>query len=577
MCSILGGIKILHAQFPVLLKQDKKAHHVHYLLQGVRGHVKKNIEARLAVLEKSYKPPLNTAQYQAFTQQAPEQILNAMEPYGYYKPTIKAALLNPGKPNVQAIFTIVPGPLMRVTQLRIILDGPGKDESFFKEIIKKFPLKVGDPLLIKKYIQGKQQLIDVATQEGYLKYQMALSRVAINLDHYTSDITIHFNTGERFYFGDVSFTKTPYNEEYLRRYIPFEKGAPFAPSELTTFQDALSSSDQFKQVTVLPEYNDVQQQSVPILVELTPAPSQSYTFGAGYGTDTGARGTAGWNLLQVTPSGHKFQALIQASQLQNSVQAQYTIPGLQPTKEEYAMTASVYNLNYPGSKSNEAQLSGAYRKHEGDFQQAYSMNALLASYTIEQDPRQDAFVLYPSANWKWRQADSPIFAKNGYSLSFTTQGSAESLGSSVSFAQAEIQGKWAKTIQPIHSRLYTRADLGITSVDSIDNLPPSLQFYTGGAQSVRGYSYQSLGPGKALIAASAEWQQEVMKNGYLTFFYDAGNAFNNTPVQLMRSIGGGIMWVTPIGPLHLSLAKALDQNPNDTGPWHVVFSMGPDL
>ncbi len=573
----LLNAKILYAQFPVLLKHKEIKSVLHYELHGVKGKVRKNIQARLSVLIKSYQGNTSAKQYQAFVQQAPEQILKAMQPYAYYKPQIQASLLSPETPNMHAVFNIEQGPQLLVTKLTIVLEGPGRNEPFFQKVVKSFPLKEGEPLLIQKYNRGKQAFMDTATQEGYLKAEMTTSEILVNLDHYTSQITLRFNTGKRFYFGDVTFSKTPFNEDYLRRYIPFARGAPFSPNELTVLQDDLSSSEQFKQITVLPEYNDVQNQSVPVLVELTPAPSQSYTFGAGYGTDTGVRGTVGWNLLRVTPSGHKFQALIQASQLQDSIQAQYIIPGQHPTTEEYAITGSVYNLNYPGSQSNAAQLSGAYRTHVGDFNAVYSLNALYEHYTIEQDPSQNAFVLYPSANWKKRVADNAIFAKNGYSISFTTQGSAEALGSSVSFAQAEAVGKWAKTIRPLHSRIYTRADVGMTSVNDINNLPPSLQFYTGGAQSVRGYSYQSLGPGKALIAASAEWQQEVIKNGYLTFFYDAGNAFNGA-VQLMRSRGAGIMWVTPIGPLHLSVAQVLDETPNNSsGSWHVVFSMGPDL
>lgn len=567
--------KVLEAKLPALSKDDDRKSSLHYVIEGVKGKVKKNVEARLLVLSKEYTGNPTSALYNEFIQKAPEQILKAMQPYGYYKPDIKANLQH--KNDWEAVFKITPNEQMRVTKLSVVVDGPGKDEPFFQKIVVHFPLKEGAPLYIKKYNLGKQQLMETASHEGYLKAQMTASQVLINLDNYTSEIYIHFNTGKRFYFGPVSFNKTPYNQEYLRRYIPFEQGEPYTPDALTNFQDALSGTNQFKQISVLPEYNDVQTQSVPILVQLSPQPSQSYTFGAGYGTDTGVRGSVGWNLLNITPTGHKFQALVQASQFQDSVQGQYIIPGLHPTTEEYAITGSLYNLNYPGSKSNAAQLSAAYRTHEGIWQTAYSMNALYEHYTIEEDPSQDAFVLYPSANWKMLKTDNPIFGKNGYSFSFTTQGSAESLGSSVNFAQAEVLGKWAKTINPLHARLYARGDLGMTAVDNIDNLPPSLQFYTGGAQSVRGYSYQSLGPGKALIVGSGEWQQEVIKKGYLTFFYDAGNAFNDTPVQLMRSFGTGIMWVTPIGPLHLSVAKALDQNPNDQGPWHIVFSMGPDL
>lgn len=572
----LFNAPLLHAQFPSFLQSKEDPNKLQFVVQidGVKNAVNKNIQARLLILAKPYKKNPTTAQYQTFVKQAPDQILKAMQPYGYYKPTIKSSLANAGSSNMQAVFNVTPGPQIRVNKISITIEGEGKNEPFFQNVIKKFPLKIGDPLLIKRYLRGKQAIIETAIQQGYLKSTMVVSQVRINLDRYTSEIVIRFNTGKRYYFGNTSFTKTPYNEDYLRRYLPYDKGEPFSPAKLTTLQDDLSKSNQFRQINVLPEYNDVQNQSVPVLVQLTTAPSQSYTFGAGYGTDTGVRGTVGWNLLQVTPSGHKFQALIQASQTQNSAQAQYIIPGTRPANEEYAVTGSVFNLVYPGSTSNAAQVSGSYRYHKDNFEKTYSLNALYEHYTIGSDPSQNAFILYPSGNWKYRKVDNDIFAKNGYSVSLTTQGSTEAIGSTVNFAQAEVVGKFAKTIKPLHGRFYTRADIGMTAVNDIDNLPPSLQFYTGGAQSVRGYSYQSLGPGKALIVGSAEWQQQVIKNGYITFFYDTGNAFNNS-VDLKQSVGTGIMYVTPVGPLRLSLARTLEDD--DGKEWHVVFSMGPDI
>lgn len=578
LCFILFLLHapLLHAQFPSFLKSKEDPNKLHFIfhVEGVKNAVRKNIEARLLILAKPYNKNPTTTQYQTFLKQAPDQILKAMQPYAYYKPSIQSSLANAGTANMQAVFYIQPGPQLRVNKISITIEGDGKEELFFKPVIKKFPLKVGDPLLIKRYLRGKQALMDTAIQEGYLKATMVISQVRVNLERYTSEIVIRFNTGKRYYFGNTSFTKTPFNEDYLRRYLPYEEGEPFSPEKLTTLQDDLSKSNQFRQINVLPEYNQVQNQSVPVLVQLTPAPSQSYTFGAGYGTDTGIRGTVGWNLLRVTPSGHKFQALIQASQTQNTAQAQYVIPGKRPANEEYAMTGSVFNLIYPGSKSDAAQVSGSYRYHKDNFEKTYRLNALYEHYTIGSDPSQNAFILYPSGNWKYRKVDNDIFAKNGYSLSLTTQGSTEAIGSTVNFAQAEVVGKFAKTIRLLHGRFYTRADVGMTAVNDIDNLPPSLQFYTGGAQSVRGYSYQSLGPGKALIVGSAEWQQEVIKNGYLTFFYDTGNAFNNS-VDLKQSVGAGIMYVTPVGPLRLSLARTFDDE--DGKNWHVVFSMGPDI
>lgn len=571
----------LYAAFASLSKSEEKPK-LQYRFDGVKGkNIQKNIDARLAQFIKSEytEKKLAFTQYQSFVQSAPAQILQAMEPYGYYKPEITGKLVNVGKENIEAVFHVIPGEQMHVSLIHIMLEGPGKNEDFFLKSVKNFPLKEGEPLLTKKYTEGKQQLLDIATQNGYLKAEMQQSQIRINLKKYTSEIFIRLHTGQRFYFGPVSFSKTPYSDEYLRRYIPFKSDTPFVPNKLTTFQSYLGGTNQFKQVSIIPQYNNNEavNQTIPVLVELEPQPSQSYTVGAGYGTDMGVRGSLGWNILNITPTGHKFNALIQASQLQSSIQGQYTIPGLNPTTEEYAITGSLYTLDYPDSKSEAAQLSVAYRTQQSIFQSSYSANTLYEHYTISEDPAQDAFIVYPGATWKTSKKDSPIFSKNGYMYSLTTQGSSEELASTVSFAQVEMLGKWAKTIKATHSRLYTRADLGVTAVDNIDNLPPSLQFYAGGAQSVRGYAYQDLGPGKALIVTSIEWQQEVAKDWYVTAFYDAGNAFNDTPIKLMRGVGPGIMWVTPIGPLNLSIAKALDQDPNDSGPWHIAFSMGPDL
>ena len=72
--------------------------------------------------------------------------------------------------------------------------------------------------------------------------------------------------------------------------------------------------------------------------------------------------------------------------------------------------------------------------------------------------------------------------------------------------------------------------------DPLTDLPPSLRFYAGGDRSVRGYTYQSLGPkdasgnvigGKHLLVGSVEVEYAISKSWSMALFYDVGNAFNN--------------------------------------------------
>ena len=112
-------------------------------------------------------------------------------------------------------------------------------------------------------------------------------------------------------------------------------------------------------------------------------------------------------------------------------------------------------------------------------------------------------------------------------------------------------------------------------------LPPSIRFFAGGDQSVRGFSYQSLGPrdasglvvgGSDLLVGSAELERALFQNWGVSLFYDTGNAFdafNN--LQFQQAGGVGLHYYTPVGGLNLSLAKRLGVNRE---VYYIHFTVG---
>ncbi len=115
-----------------------------------------------------------------------------------------------------------------------------------------------------------------------------------------------------------------------------------------------------------------------------------------------------------------------------------------------------------------------------------------------------------------------------------------------------------------------RAEGGITIQDEFDDLPPSMRFFAGGDQSVRGYAYKSLGPkdaqgdvigGRHLMIGSAEVEMPINDDWSLALFYDTGNAFDNVKdYELAHGAGLGIRRHTPIGPIKLDIARQLEGN-----------------
>ena len=141
-------------------------------------------------------------------------------------------------------------------------------------------------------------------------------------------------------------------------------------------------------------------------------------------------------------------------------------------------------------------------------------------------------------------------------------------------------------------RWLLHGNLGVTGTGRIERVPLSLQFFAGGAQSVRGYDYQELGPGRYLIVASVEYQHQVKGNWWGAGFIDSGNAINSFSNQknsflgkraptsislaqvLKTSAGLGVMYVSPVGPIEVTIAKPITDSNKSA---KIQFTMGANL
>ncbi len=121
---------------------------------------------------------------------------------------------------------------------------------------------------------------------------------------------------------------------------------------------------------------------------------------------------------------------------------------------------------------------------------------------------------------------------------------------------------------PIGQRdvLILRGEMGAVKVDTADIVPNRFLFRTGGATTVRGYDYESLGVkrggatvgGRALALASAEyvhWLQRWGGDWGVAGFVDVGDAADSfSDLDPAVGIGIGVRWRTVAGPLAVDVA-----------------------
>jgi translocation and assembly module TamA len=544
-----------------------------YKIQGIENPLLANVQARLRD-ELPNPQQLTDKQIHSWHQQSEEQIRHALEPFGYFKPIIHSSLIQQTN-NWIATYQINPGPALKITHLKISLTGAGKNDVVLNQLLDHFPLESGQILTMNSYNQAKQQLFNTALAQGYLDAKLTTHTILIDRHHYTANITLELASGPRYYFGPITFQQTTFDDTFLNGYLRFQPGQAYSPNRLLASQDALKNSNYFQQVQINSAVNPHTQQ-VPITFHVVPRPAQQYTVGTGFGSDTGIRGLLGWEWRQITRTGQRMSAFIQASQVQNSLQAVYHIPGANPRISEYQINASVSKDNLPVVTSFTKQIGLAYVINKKHWQQNLFLNFMQEDFKFdEEDNWHHVHILTPGISWSHTQADNMIYAHNGYRISFRLQGAFNHFFSNSGFFQAETQGKYIKSFgKDNENRIVMRSTIGYTAVDDLPNFPATLRFYTGGTQSVRSYHYQEFGPGRNLITGSFEYQRRIVGNWNATVFYDVGNAFNNFPAHLNRGAGIGILWASPLGPMQLTVGQAID---DPSKPIRVQFSMGPDF
>ena len=181
--------------------------------------------------------------------------------------------------------------------------------------------------------------------------------------------------------------------------------------------------------------------------------------------------------------------------------------------------------------------------------------------------RQSLFadVFLPPVQARYRDSFGALVERSDLQgLRLTTQavGVARALLSDQDFVR--LYGRVVR-YQPVRGRdvLILRAELGATLAPSREGVPQDFLFRTGGAQTVRGYAYQSLGVsegeatvgGRYMAVASAEYVHWFRPDWAVAAFVDAGDAADSRQtLDAKLGYGAGVRWASPAGPLALDLA-----------------------
>jgi len=518
-----------------------------------------------------------------FRHGAEEQARKAAQALGYYQAHIDSEV-NAGK-SPTLILNIEPGEPIHLRNVVIRVDGPASQLKAFK--LPSGPLLRAGAVLNHGYYDDAKRLIqNQASRYGFFKGHFVQQRLAIDPQAGVADIELVYDSGPRFTLGKVHFSgDTPFDDDLLQRMVPFKENTPYDSELIAELNQALQSSGYFEGVRVDAAPSSTADTAViPVDVELQTRKPRTMGLGLGFSTDVGPRGKANWTRHWVNPEGHSYGFESEISAPKQNVGLWYDVP-LDPPLTDKLRFAGGYQYEELANTDTVSKLLTVgpewHSKLPSGWQRVISLKWQREEYRLGSDSGLSNLVM-PGISYSYLRSDNRVDPHHGYRLQFDAQVAKEGLLSDTNLLHGDVTLKGLTTLWQNH-RFLGRLQVGGSATNGYQSIPPSLRFFAGGDQSVRGYDYQSLSPeneqgdkigGRYMVAGSLEYQYSIAEKWRVATFIDQGSSFNNLDLPSLKTgVGIGIRWVSPVGPIRIDLAHALD----DPGGIRLHFSMGPEL
>lgn len=549
-------------------------------IEGVEDKLLDNVRLLLSIEQQKESTALVEGRIHRLHQKAPEEIRKALEPFGYYRVTVGGSLLF-NDDVWQARYQINRGAPVLITQTDISLSGEAQDDPDFIAIIQQQPLQHQKPFIHSDYEQLKGTLLQLADEKGYFAAQFTQSEVRVDPASYSASVALHFDSGPRFRFGDITFTgEHPFAETFLLQYPGFSPGDDYLHRLVAELHKALVTSGYFETVDIKADRDSATNQQVPITITLKTRPRNHYQFGLGYGSDTGLRGMAGYERRWLNAKGHRLSTELRLSEIRNSVAVQHTVPLSRPQSDRWINRAEYKEDSGGDVDSYRTLLSSRIERVHGNWQHQWELNYLQENFEIGLQ-NDESSLLFPAIRWNSIRGYDLLNLVHGVRIGLELRGATKKIISDSDFVQTRIE---TKSIVPLgRGRILLRGEAAATAVESVEELPPSLRFFAGGDNSIRGFGYRKIGPtdasgevvgGRHLLVGSIEYDYPLNELWRTALFLDGGNVFNDQFIEAEKGAGIGIRRILPIGQLRIDLAQAIS---DPERPWRLHITMGLEL
>jgi outer membrane protein insertion porin family len=503
--------------------------------------------------------------------------------------------LTPDKKNMYLTVTLHEGEPYTINSIKLV--GNLLDRE--AELSKLVKIKPGERFSAEKLQAATKAIVNKLGEYGYA-FASVNAQPQIDQEHHTVDLTLQVDPSRRVYVRRINVVgNTRTRDEVVRREMRQLESSWFDSNRLALSKDRINRLGYFTDVDVTTVPVEGTPDQVDVDVKVTEKPTGAITLGLGYGSGEGPIISAGVSQDNVFGSGTSLALNVNTSSTfrtltVSQVDPYFTVDGIKRITDVYYRTSEPLTFSSTTDSSFRIITLGADLKFGVPFSEA---DMVYFGLGVEQN-RLDVDSTTPQSyidyvkdfgrvsnnvpvtiGWSRDARDSALVPSRGY----YAQANAE-YGTPIGGTQyykTDVQAQYYYSF----SRGFV---LGLNFQGGYGNgignpYPIFKNYYAGGIGSVRGYETSSLGPRDATTGDPIGGSKMIVGNVEVTFplpgtgydrtlrvftFLDGGNVWgsegNSIGANGLRyGYGVGLAWISPIGPLKLSLGFPVVKHTGD--------------
>lgn len=408
-----------------------------------------------------------------------------------------------------------------------------------------------------------------------------------------ADVQIVLKLGPKSYFSNFEFEGVEsVSERIVAREMAVDIGDMYDSRKIQESQRQIFGHHLFRFATItIPDQE--QDSTLDIRVRVREHPLRTVEATVGFGSEEYLRGQVNWQSRNISGNGHRLGFSARGSFIEQRLGANYLIPyvfnnrssfvsspygqrRLEPAYELLRVGFS-NSLIYQLKRAQTASASYEFSVNEEiSRRQDVSLPDTILSYNVSS--------LLFSGYYRQRVTRDP----KGWVIQPSAEFSGTFGESTFTFQKLSLDVRHYLPLTR-NTKLAARINTGTIFYSQPDSLPANIRFFTGGTNSVRGWSRQQLGPkrpsfddgefdgyvptgGRAIFTFNVELRQQLnfLFDGFgLGLFLDGGQIWreidrvDERPIQF--GTGGGFRYQSPIGPIRIDIGYKVNPTEDDLG------------